>query len=103
MFFCLFIYHLYPHSLHWYVLLTFPAANTPQSKTEPILLASLIFSTLVDLQVGHLIAEDIGLPQKGQDSAEDDISFPQSEHFINPITYSPFILLYHTNLNLRFN
>jgi len=50
---------------------------------------------LVDLQFGHLMLVDIGLPQLGQFSAESDISFLQSEQVINGMQYS------FGNLNLR--
>ncbi len=72
-------------SLHWYVLVSFPAANTPNIKAEPTLLAALIFSTFVDLQLVHFIPVDIGLPQPGQLSAEDEISLLQSGQVIKAI------------------
>jgi len=59
-----------------------PAAKTPHTKTDPALLIALIFSIFVDLQFGQRIELEIGLPQFGQDSAKDDISFPQSGHSI---------------------
>jgi len=60
-------------------------ANTPHNNTEPALLIPFIFSILADLQSGHLIPIDIGLPQNGHVSAEDDISLPQSPHSINAL------------------
>jgi hypothetical protein len=49
------------------------AAKTPNIKTEPTLLAELILSTFVDLQLVHLIIVDIGLPQCRQFSAASEI------------------------------
>jgi hypothetical protein len=40
---------------------------------------------LVDLQFGHLIPVDIGLPQLGQFSASVEMIFPQSGQGANPI------------------
>jgi hypothetical protein len=42
---------------------------------------------LVDLQLGHFMLVDIGLPQCGQLSAEEDISLLQSGHVIKAIVY----------------
>jgi hypothetical protein len=74
-------------------LLTFPIAKTPKRATEPALLSPLIFSIFVDLQFGHFICVDIGFPQKGQASADVEISLPQSGQIINPIIFTPTILL----------
>jgi hypothetical protein len=54
------------------------AANTPNINAEPILDPVLIFSTFVDLQLGHFIAVTIGRPQPGQLSAKEEISLLQS-------------------------
>jgi len=42
---------------------------------------------LSDLQFGHLMLVDIGLPQLGQLSAEDDISLLQSGQVIKAMIY----------------
>ena len=59
--------------------------KTPHISTDAALLAALIFSTLVLLQLGHLIAVCIGLPQLGQLSAESEISLLQSGQVIRGI------------------
>jgi hypothetical protein len=68
-------------------LVNLPAAKTPHIKAEPTLLAELILWTLEDLQFGHLILDDIGLPQLGELSAEDEISLLQSGQVIKAIIY----------------
>jgi hypothetical protein len=57
--------------------------NRPHIKADPTLLAVLILSILVDLQLGHFISVCIGLPQFGQFSAESDISLWQSGQVIS--------------------
>ena len=59
----------------------------PNIKTEPNLFAELILWIFADLQLGHLMPVDIGLPQLGQLSADDEISLPQSGHVIKAIKF----------------
>ena len=70
-------HHIYLQELHLYVLFLLPE-KTPHIKAEPTLLAALIFSTLWDLQLGHLMEVFIGLPQLGQLSASEEICLLQS-------------------------
>jgi len=61
------------------------AASIPHINAEPILLPVLIFSTFVDLQLGHLIVVCIGRPQLGHFSALSEICLAQSGQVVSGI------------------